>query len=135
MRVLFYIFFISGFLSVLYGLPGTKEIVAGEVSFSELDKKLSITASDGAIISYPNGFDILSGETVQFIQPSTSARVLNQIYGKLPADKRNAIKWPCISAKFCNIIFGENSVVEVGKLSAIAGSLSNSDFSIRLGVY
>ena len=82
MKILFYIFFISGFLSVLYGLPGAKEIVAGEVSFSELDKKLSITASDGAIISYPNGFDILSGETVQFIQPSTSARVLNQIYGE-----------------------------------------------------
>ena len=137
MRILFYIFFIPGFLSILYGLPGTKEIVVGEVSFSELDKKLSITASDGAIISYPNGFDISSGETVQFIQPSTSARVLNQIYGENASQingnlQSNGHVYLLNSA---GIIFGENSVVEVGKLSAIAGSLSNSDFSNKVENY
>ena len=137
MRILFYIFFIPGFLSILYGLPGTKEIVVGEVSFSELDKKLSITASDGAIISYPNGFDISSGETVQFIQPSTSARVLNQIYGETASQingnlQSNGHVYLLNSA---GIIFGENSVVEVGKLSAIAGSLSNSDFSNKVENY
>ena len=137
MRILFYIFFIPGFLSILYGLPGTKEIVAGEVSFSELDKKLSITASDGAIISYPNGFDISSGETVQFIQPRTSARVLNQIYGENASQingnlQSNGHVYLLNSA---GIIFGENSVVEVGKLSAIAGSLSNSDFSNKVENY
>ena len=134
MRVLFYIFFISGFLSVLYGLPGTKEIVAGEVSFSELDKKLSITASDGAIISYPNGFDILSGETVQFIQPSTSARVLNQIYGETACQingnlQSNGHVYLLNSA---GIIFGENSVVEVGKPAQLRSS--NSDFSNKIEI-
>ena len=114
-----------------------KKLLPVRLVFLNWIKKLSITASDGAIISYPNGFDISSGETVQFIQPSTSARVLNQIYGENASQingnlQSNGHVYLLNSA---GIIFGENSVVEVGKLSAIAGSLSNSDFSNKIQNY
>ena len=116
---------------LLHALPSTRDVVTGEVTFAEIEQQLKITASDGAVISYPNGFDIGSGETVQFIQPSSSARVLNQIYGESPSQingnlQANGHVYLLNSA---GIIFGENSVVEVGKLSAIAGTLSSQDFA------
>lgn len=116
---------------LLHALPPTRDVVTGEVSFAEIEQQLKITASDGAVISYPNGFDIGSGETVQFIQPSSSARVLNQIYGESPSQingnlQANGHVYLLNSA---GIIFGKNSVVEVGKLSAIAGTLSSNDFA------
>ena len=116
---------------LLHALPSTRDVVTGEVSFAEIEQQLKITASDGAVISYANGFDIGSGETVQFIQPSSSARVLNQIYGESPSQingnlQANGHVYLLHSA---GIIFGKNSVVEVGKLSAIAGTLSSQDFA------
>lgn len=119
---------------LLDALPPTRDVVTGEVSFAEIEQQLKITASDGAVISYPNGFDIGSGETVQFIQPSSSARVLNQIYGESPSQingnlQANGHVYLLHSA---GIIFGKNSVVEVGKLSAIAGTLSSQDFSAEI---
>ena len=122
---------------LLYALPPIKDVVTGEVSFAEIEQQLKITASDGAVISYPNGFDIGSGETVQFIQPSSSARVLNQIYGETPSQINGNLQsnGHIYLLNSAGIIFGENSVVEVGKLSAIAGSLSNSDFLNKIETY
>ena len=119
---------------LLHALPSTRDVVTGDVTFAEIEQQLKITASDGAVISYPNGFDIGSGETVQFIQPSSSARVLNQIYGESPSQingnlQANGHVYLLHSA---GIIFGKNSVVEVGKLSAIAGTLSSKDFAAEI---
>ena len=40
--------------------------------------KMTITAPDGSVFSH-GSFNVNSGETVQFVQPSANARVLNRI--------------------------------------------------------
>ena len=39
----------------LQALPDQREVTKGNVTFEEIGKKLEITASDGAVISYSNG--------------------------------------------------------------------------------
>ena len=131
MKKFTYLFFFLTSQFILFGLPEANNVLVGEVSFSEVNKQLNITASDGAIISYPSGFDVAAGETVQFIQPTSTARVLNQIYGQTPTRINGSLlaNGHVYLLNSAGIIFGKNSVVEVGKLSAIAGTLSSNDFA------
>src|SRR5438309_8650618 len=63
----------------LIALPSGNEVVSGKVHFSaESEQTLVVTASDRAIINFQN-FDIALGEKVQFIQPNSSATVLNRV--------------------------------------------------------
>ena len=131
------IFYFSIIEVLLFALPQEKQVLTGQVSFSEIGQQLQVTASDGAVISYAKGFDIGLGETVQFVQPSMAAKVLNQIYSDTPSQIDGNIKanGHVYLVNSAGIIFGENSVIEVGKLHAIAGSLSTSDFLLGVENY
>ena len=106
----------------LQALPDQREVTKGNVSFDEIGKELKITASDGAVISYSNGFNIGADETVRFLQPSSNARVLNQIYGSSPSEINGQLiaNGAVYLVNEAGVIFGQSAVVEVGKLQALS---------------
>ena len=120
----------------MFSLPEQHDVLQGQVSFQKTGNELKVTASDGSIISYANGFNVGTGEIVRFEQPSSNSRVLNkiggvpsQIDGKLFGNGQVYLVNPS------GVIFGANSVVEVNKLHAIAGSYSSEDFTKSLENY
>ena len=121
----------------LQALPDQREVTKGNVTFEEIGKKLEITASDGAVISYSNGFNIGADETVRFLQPSSNARVLNQIYGSSPSEINGQLiaNGAVYLVNEAGVIFGQSAVVEVGKLQAIAGTFSVDDFTAKIDNY
>lgn len=90
----------------------------------------NITAPDNAIIDYAR-FNVGVGESVNFIQPSAAARVLNRINSDTPSQINGTINANGV-VYFVNpagVRFGPNSVVNVSGLYAVAGNLSNEDFT------
>lgn len=103
---------------------GEMNLQSGEAQWATVSNEFQITASDGAHIQYLSGFDIPSGETVRFIQPSAEATVINEILASTPTQIEGNLygNGKVVLFNSSGIVFGENSVVEVGKLHAIAGS-------------
>lgn len=101
----------------------TTKVMEGDASFSNANSEFQITASDGAVIRYDLGFDIPAGETVRFIQPSVDATVINEIIQQTPSkiDGNIFANGKVVLLNSSGIVFGKDSVVEVGKLHAIAG--------------
>ena len=56
------------------------DVQSGHAEWATVGNEFQITASDGARIQYFGGFDIPAGETVRFIQPSSDATVINEIF-------------------------------------------------------
>lgn len=88
-----------------------------------------ITAPDGAIIDYA-AFNVGRGETVNFIQPGASSRVLNRVHSATPSQIDGTINANGIVyiVNPSGVIFGPGSVVDAAGIYAAAGSLSNEDF-------
>src|SRR3989338_7613423 len=69
-----------------WAFPQGAEVEHGTASLDTApDGTYQITASDQAIIRW-DSFDVASGESVRFLQPSTSASVLNRVTGGRPPD-------------------------------------------------
>jgi filamentous hemagglutinin family protein len=89
----------------------------------------TITAPDGSIINYTL-FDILAGQTVQFLQGDAAFRVLNRvdspdpsvIEGNLFADGIVYLINPS------GLIFENGAIVDAAGLYAIAGNLTDENF-------
>lgn len=104
-------------------------IAAGTAIFDSNGNLLTITTSDMAIIDWL-AFNIGFGETVQFIMPDSSSRVLNRISGDTPStiDGTLTANGQVFLVNPSGIVFGENAVVNAGSLYAAAGNISNADF-------
>lgn len=74
--------FLSIASSLLFSHPQEMSIVSGFASKELIDNTLKIYANDKTIINWSD-FSIGPQEIVQFIQPSSSAAVLNRVIGKL----------------------------------------------------
>jgi filamentous hemagglutinin family protein len=104
------------------------KVQSGQAEWATVGNEFQITASDGALIQYFGGFDIPAGETVRFIQPSSDATVINEIFtdphfGTVSQIDGNLFaNGKVVLFNSAGIVFGETSVVEVGKLHAIAGT-------------
>jgi len=70
--------------------PQGAQVIQGDVSLQTNGDYTTIHAGNNSIINY-NRFDIAPRETVQFIQPSASSRVLNRILGGYPSQIRGAL--------------------------------------------
>lgn len=109
--------------------PEGASVARGNVNISHNGSETLIHASNNSIINY-RSFDIGAGETVRFIQPSATSRVLNritsarptQIDGNLTANGRVYIVNPA------GVFFGQGSVINAAGLYASAGHLSDNDF-------
>ncbi|MBI2201844.1 MAG: filamentous hemagglutinin N-terminal domain-containing protein, partial [Armatimonadetes bacterium] len=109
--------------------PEGAQVLHGQVQFQQQGAQTTIQASDRAIIQY-SGFDIGAHETVQFVQPSAWAWVLNRIQsgaptsisGSLLANGRVALVNPA------GVYFGPSARVDVSRLLASGMNLSDASF-------
>ena len=120
-------FFLT-FLSV-YALPEGSVSVVGDGGFNTSGQEMSINAPDGSIFEHQS-FNVSSGETVRFIQPTTESQVLNRILSSESSLVDGSIigNGKVFFASPGGLIFGEGSVVDVGKLQVIGGNISNENF-------
>ncbi|MCK4628432.1 MAG: filamentous hemagglutinin N-terminal domain-containing protein, partial [Sedimentisphaerales bacterium] len=132
------VFFVKVFVTLMMAIqpvapvwaaPQGEQVVSGDVSFSRAGDLTQIQASHNSIINY-SGFDILSNETVQFIQPNAMSRVLNRVQsidpthidGSLLANGQVYITNPA------GVYFGHGAFVDVGAIYAAAGNIADGDF-------
>ncbi|MEZ5690180.1 MAG: NosD domain-containing protein [Rickettsiales bacterium] len=114
-----------------YANPQGAQVVSGNITITtpEINKTVINQGSDKAIINWQS-FDILHGETTQFIQPSVNSVALNRIrngnptkiFGTLTANGKIIIVNPS------GVVFGAGSKVDVASLVATVNDIRNSDF-------
>ena len=101
----------------------------GNVSFSQDGNRLVVRASNGSIIEYDR-LSVEAGQIMQFIQPSSSSRVLNRVTGS----ELTRIDGTLLSNGIVYLVnpqgfrIGNGAVINVGGFFAAAGAMSNSDF-------
>ncbi len=110
------------------GVEG-EQVVKGSASFHRNGKNTTITAANKTIINYSK-FNIAADESVKFVQPSASSRVLNRISGADPTVvagklQSNGIVYIINPA---GVYFRNGALVDVGGIYAAAGRMSNTDF-------
>ena len=115
--------------SVSVAGPEGSEVVSGVARFGRIGNYTTIHASDRAIINYQT-FDIGLPETVEFIQPSSAASVLNRILSASPTriDGTLLANGRVFFVNPAGVIFGESAQVNVSQLVASALNISNADF-------
>ncbi|MEG1531881.1 MAG: filamentous hemagglutinin N-terminal domain-containing protein, partial [Citrobacter sp.] len=111
-------------------LPVGGSIVAGKGSISSNGNQMTVNQSSQNMVANWNSFDIGKNHTVQFIQPGSSAAVLNrvtgghesQILGTLQANGQVFLINPN------GVLFGGGSKVNTAGFMASTKSISDADF-------
>src|SRR5690348_11060555 len=106
-----------------------QHVSAGAAKLTQDGPHTTIVASNHTIIDYTR-FDVARYESVQFILPNVHASILNRIHSVDPSqiDGQVVGNGSIYFANPAGVIFGPHSVVNVGKLYAAAGNISNADF-------
>ena len=109
--------------------PEGEQVVAGSAKFRRVGNRTVIRATDGAIINY-SSFDIAANERVRFIQPGANARVLNRIRSNEPTRIDGTLRsnGRVYMVNRAGVLFGADSIINVGALHAAAGNITNKDF-------
>jgi len=111
-------------------LPAGANIVAGNVRITSSGNAMTVTeGSNQAIIDW-QGFNIGSTSTVNFVQPSASAVLLNRVVGGAPATIQGALNanGRVFLLDTSGILFGRQAQVNVGSLLASTLDISDADF-------
>jgi filamentous hemagglutinin family protein len=106
-------------------------VISGQATVNQVAPNITnITASDRAIIEYQR-FNIANQATVNFIQPSASAAVLNRIIGNSPSTLNGTLNanGQVYFVNPAGVYFGPNSVINASRFYAAAGNITNEDFS------
>ncbi len=112
--------------------PTGADVVSGGISISNpsATKTVIHQSTDKAIINWKD-FDILNGETTQFIQPSSGSIALNRIRNGKPTNIDGILtangKLMVVNPN--GVFFGANSHVDVAGLIASTADISDSDFN------
>ncbi|HUU19208.1 MAG TPA: filamentous hemagglutinin N-terminal domain-containing protein, partial [Sedimentisphaerales bacterium] len=116
-------------LSVALAGPEGAQVVNGQVSFQQSGYNTTITASDKSIINY-SSFDIARPEIVEFIQPGSSASVLNRILSANPTNINGTLlaNGRVFFVNPAGVYFGAGARVNVNQLVASGLNITNSDF-------
>jgi filamentous hemagglutinin family protein len=112
-------------------LPTGNQTVAGQGSVAVSGNTMTVTQQSGNLAINWNGFSIGTGETVRFVQPSSSSVALNRvvgsdpsaIYGNLSANGQVFLINPN------GVLFGASARVDVGGLVASTLDISDGDFA------
>lgn len=115
--------------SVAIAQPQGTRVERGDASITRSGTLTQIRAANNTILRHAS-FDIAQGQTVQFIQPSANARVLNRIDSAAPTRIDGALlaNGRVYLVNPAGVFFGSNSVVNAGGLIAAAGKMSDRDF-------
>jgi filamentous hemagglutinin family protein len=109
--------------------PQGERVAAGSARFHRDGAHTTIVTSQTAIINYQS-FNLRANESVRFVQPDASSRVLNRIRGADPTVINGSVAANG-SVYFVNpagVVFGPNAVLNVGDLFAAAGHITDRDF-------
>jgi filamentous hemagglutinin family protein len=114
-------------------LPNGNQTVAGQGSVAVSGSTMTVTQQSVNLSINWNGFSIGNGETVRFVQPSSSSVALNRvtgsdpsaIYGNLSANGQVFLVNPN------GVLFGPSARVDVGGLVASTLDISDSDLAGR----
>ncbi len=109
--------------------PEGERVISGQASFARGGGQTTITTSRVAVIDYTR-FNIGMGESVRFVQPDASSRVLNRVTGpgmsridgNLSANGRVYLVNPA------GVMIGRDATINAAGFHAAAGRLSDSDF-------
>jgi filamentous hemagglutinin family protein len=95
--------------------PAGMTVVSGSASAKAIGSQLDITVSSAAVLNW-SSFNILSGETTSFLQPSAGSIVLNNIGGASPSRIWGTLtaNGTVILANASGFYFGPNSMIKVG---------------------
>ncbi|AOF82424.1 hypothetical protein BSY238_2488 [Methyloversatilis sp. RAC08] len=109
--------------------PTGHQVIHGNVGVQVQGSTLNITASDKAIINWQQ-FSIQPGETTRFIQPSSTASVLNRVVGQDPSRiLGNLIANGRVFLINPNgVLFGAGAKVDTAGLVASTLNIRNEDF-------
>ncbi|MBL4698675.1 MAG: filamentous hemagglutinin N-terminal domain-containing protein [Phycisphaerales bacterium] len=136
-RLLFGLLIAAGTTGMVAGYalatPEGGDVIEGEADIDYGDWTRVVTG-EITIIQWLS-FQIAAGETVEFIMPSETSRVLNLINSGVPTEIMGSLigNGQIFLVNPSGVIFGQGSVVNVGALYAAAGNISNTDF--MNGVY
>lgn len=109
--------------------PEGAQVVRGTATINQTGAVTTIRAGNNAIIDYSR-FNVGTGETVRFIQPGATSRVLNRVTGGDPTriDGSLLANGIVYISNPSGIFFGGRAIVSVGGLTAAAGTITNQDF-------
>ncbi len=109
-------------------VPEGGDVVEGEADIDYGDWTRVITG-EITVIQWLS-FQIAAGETVEFIMPSETSRVLNLINSGVPTEIMGSLigNGQIFLVNPSGVIFGQDAVVNVGALYAAAGNISTNDF-------
>src|SRR4030043_1312010 len=121
--------FFNGLVSDVIAGPEGAQVVNGQVSIKQSGSNTAITASDKAIINY-SSFDIARPETVRFIQPGSSASVLNRILSANPTNINGTLlaNGRVFFVNPAGVYIGAGARINVNQLVASGLNISNADF-------
>jgi filamentous hemagglutinin family protein len=121
--------FFNTSLPVVLAGPEGAQVVNGQVSFQQSGYNTTITASDRSIINY-SGFDIARPEIVEFIQPGSSASVLNRILSANPTNINGTLlaNGRVFFVNPAGVYIGAGARINVNQLIASGLNITNSDF-------
>ncbi|HLP85268.1 MAG TPA: filamentous hemagglutinin N-terminal domain-containing protein, partial [Phycisphaerales bacterium] len=121
----------AGCAATAHAGPEGEQVRQGNVRFvRDGSGNTVIHASDRAIINY-RSFNIGSNESVRFVQPDASSRVLNRINSAAPTriDGNISSNGRVYIVNPAGVVFGRSSVINVNGLFAAAGNMSDADFN------
>mgnify|MGYP000232590116 CR=1 FL=1 len=118
-----------GYAQVAAAGPQGERVVRGAATFSRSGHETVIHAGHNAVIHYQS-FNIAPHQTVRFIQPDSSARVLNRITGPDPSriDGTLIANGRVYIVNPAGVYFGNGATVNVGAIYAAAGTMTDADF-------
>jgi filamentous hemagglutinin family protein len=113
-------------------LPTGGTVINGSATINSNAANTAMTinqTSQGAIINW-NGFSIGTGDSVQFIQPNTSAVALNRVVGGVPSEILGSLSanGRVFLVNPSGVLFATGSSVNVGGLVASTLDISDADF-------
>jgi filamentous hemagglutinin family protein len=107
--------FCAGLGGPLRANPLGLKVVSGTATTKTSGSLLNVTVSSSAILNW-SSFNIMSGETTSFLQPSGNSIVLNEIGGSNPSKIWGTLtgNGTVILANASGFYFGPNSMIKVG---------------------
>lgn len=113
-----------------YALPTDGSVAAGAASIESGAGSMTINQTSQNVSINWQGFNIGQGESVQFVQPDSSAVALNRVLGSDPSTILGSLdangKVFLINPN--GVLFGQSASVNVGGLVASTRDISDSDF-------
>jgi filamentous hemagglutinin family protein len=110
--------------------PTGGTITAGSATIASSNKTMTIDQATNKLAINWSTFNIASGESLNFVQPSSSSIAVNRVIGNNPSSIYGSLN--ANGAVFLlnpsGVLFGKGSSVNVGGLVASTLSLSDADF-------